>query len=72
MPLYEVIKTYYVWADSELDAEYITPSDISTCDTDIEEITKPNQIMKHWQNAIPFGHRDDDKTCLELVSPQGD
>lgn len=67
MPLYQVTKTYYVWADDRLDAEYISPSDISCCDTKLHEIKKRNEILASWQNAIPFGFRNDDKTCSELV-----
>jgi hypothetical protein len=72
MALYEVIKTYYVWADNEMDAEYIAPSDISACDTEIHEIQKPSEILKNWRDAIPFGDRYDDKTCAELATPEDD
>ena len=67
MPLYEVTKTYYVWAENRLDAEYITPTDLSACDTDVEEIHSYNEVATKWRDAIPFGYRNDDKTCKELA-----
>ena len=67
MPLYKVTKTYYAWAGDELDAEYITPSDMSACDTTVEEIHEPEEVEPHWDDSIPFGYRDDDKTCKQLA-----
>lgn len=66
MPLYEVTKTYYVWADSEMDAEYLTPSPIDATDTEVYEVTKTTPILANWVNAIPFGDRNDDKTVSQL------
>jgi len=71
MPLYEVHKTYYVFADDKSEAEYHVPCDIAACDTEIIEIKDKSQVLSTWRVAIPFGRYPtmygDDKTCLDLA-----
>ena len=66
MPLYEVTKTYYVWAENKFEAEMMRADHTSSCDNEVVEIKKDSPILAHWMNAIPFSNRKDDKTCKEL------
>jgi len=62
--LFEVTKTYYVMAEDENEAEYITP-EIDVCETDAFEVGKEDFVVATWRNAIPF-NADDDKTVEQI------
>ena len=66
MNLYEVTKVYYVAAETEGEAEYVTP-DITACDTEVEEIADISEVLSGWVGAIPFGSADG-KTCAEILA----
>ena len=62
--LYEVIKTYYVMAENESEAESITP-EVDACQSEILQVGKDDFIDPVWRESIPFNSVDD-KTVEQI------
>jgi hypothetical protein len=62
--LYEIMKTYYVMANSQGEAENFTP-EVDLYATDSNEVSKDDFIDPLWRDCIPF-NADDDKTVEQI------
>ena len=64
MKLFEVVRTFYVMAEDEVEAESYQPRDPLAC---TNEVYETKTVNAEWFNAIPFGEQPDDKTCGEII-----
>lgn len=66
--LYVVTATYYVAADSEGEAEMVTP-DVTASDVSAEEVESAADIDPAWWDAFPFGG-DENLACKDYFEEE--
>ncbi len=64
MKLFEVVRTFYVMAEDEAEAESYQPRDPLAC---TNEVYEAKTASMEWWNAIPFGEQGDDRTCGQII-----
>ena len=65
MKLYEVVRTFYIMAENESEAESFQPCDPLSCNNEVYEA---KTVDSKWWDAIPFGDQKDDKTCGQIIT----
>ena len=64
MKLFEVVRKFYVMAETESDAELFQPLDALSCTNDVYEA---KTVDSEWWDAIPFGSQKGDETCGQIL-----
>ena len=66
MKLYCVVRTFYILANDEVEAESYRPDDALSCTNEVFEATS---VDSEWWDLLPFttDSNTGDKTCGELI-----